>query len=170
MRASRTSPACGSLCSFTSDVYRVFDLLTEQDDITTVDVRDYIARPKPNGYRSLHALVGCRSSSRARHPVTVEVQFRTIAMDFWASLEHKIYYKVPQRVPAELTEGCAEAAETSYALDATMGASCRRCAGSGAAEPWSASCSTAPRRRRRPGGRVAPDRRSPPSANRSTTS
>ena len=109
------------VCSFTSDVYRVFDLLTEQDDITTVDVRDYIARPKPNGYRSLHALVEVPVFlSGGVTPVTVEVQFRTIAMDFWASLEHKIYYKYRSEVPAELTEGLREAAETSYALDATM--------------------------------------------------
>jgi len=109
------------VCSFTSDVYRVFDLLTEQDDITTIEVRDYIATPKPNGYRSLHALVEVPVFlSGGTTPVMVEVQFRTIAMDFWASLEHKIYYKYRHDVPAELLDGLRQAAETSYALDETM--------------------------------------------------
>lgn len=109
------------VCSFVSDVYRVFDMLVEQQDISTVEVRDYIARPKPNGYRSLHALVEVPVFlSEGPVPVLVEVQFRTIAMDFWASLEHKIYYKYRREVPAELLDGLHEAAETAYALDATM--------------------------------------------------
>jgi putative GTP pyrophosphokinase len=109
------------VCSFVSDVYRVFDMLVEQQDISTVEVRDYIARPKPNGYRSLHALVEVPVFlSEGPVPVLVEVQFRTIAMDFWASLEHKIYYKYRRDVPAELLEGLHDAAETAYALDATM--------------------------------------------------
>ncbi|QWF24568.1 GTP pyrophosphokinase family protein [Nocardioides sp. LMS-CY] len=109
------------VCSFTSDVYRVFDLLTEQPDITTMEVRDYVGTPKPNGYRSLHALVEVPVFlSGGAKPVTVEVQFRTIAMDFWASLEHKIYYKYRRDVPADLLDGLREAAETSYALDTTM--------------------------------------------------
>jgi putative GTP pyrophosphokinase len=109
------------VCSFVSDVYRVFDMLMEQPDITTVEVRDYIRDPKPNGYRSLHALVEVPVFlSGGAVPVLVEVQFRTIAMDFWASLEHKIYYKYRRDVPAELLAGLHEAAETAYTLDATM--------------------------------------------------
>ncbi len=109
------------VCSFTSDVYRVFELLTEQPDITVVEVRDYVAQPKPNGYRSLHALIQVPVFlSGGAKPVTVEVQFRTIAMDFWASLEHKIYYKYRRDVPVELLDGLREAARTSYSLDATM--------------------------------------------------
>jgi len=109
------------VCSFVSDVYRVFDMLVEQQDVRTVEVRDYIAHPKPNGYRSLHALVEVPVFlSEGPVPVLVEVQFRTIAMDFWASLEHKIYYKYRRDVPAELLEGLHDAAETAYALDATM--------------------------------------------------
>ena len=109
------------VCSFVSDVYRVFDLLTEQGDITVVEVRDYIKRPKANGYRSLHALVEVPVFlSGGAVDVMVEVQFRTVAMDFWASLEHKIYYKYRRDVPAELLAGLHEAAETAYALDATM--------------------------------------------------
>ncbi|WP_236685315.1 GTP pyrophosphokinase [Demequina salsinemoris] len=81
-------------CAFVSDVYRLFDLLTQQDDVTVRAVKDYIAEPKPNGYQSLHAIVEVPVflSSTTVH-VPVEVQFRTIAMDFWASLEHKIYYE-----------------------------------------------------------------------------
>ncbi len=109
------------VCSFVSDVYRVFDMLVEQQDVSTVEVRDYIAKPKPNGYRSLHALVEVPVFlSEGPVPVLVEVQFRTIAMDFWASLEHKIYYKYRRDVPTELLERLHDAAETAYALDATM--------------------------------------------------
>ena len=108
-------------CSFVSDVYRVFDLLAAQSDITVLTVRDYIATPKDNGYRSLHAHVEVPVFlSDGPIPVTVEVQFRTIAMDFWASLEHKIYYKYREEVPQELLDGLREAADTASALDTTM--------------------------------------------------
>lgn len=109
------------VCSFTSDVYRVFDVLAHQPDVRVVEVRDYILEPKPNGYRSLHALVEVPVFlSEGTHPVVVEVQFRTIAMDFWASLEHKIYYKYRRDVPEELLAGLREAAETARTLDADM--------------------------------------------------
>ncbi|MGO2747677.1 GTP pyrophosphokinase, partial [Microbacterium sp.] len=81
-------------CSFVADVYQLFELLTQQDDITVRVVKDYIAEPKPNGYKSLHAIIEVPVFlSTGPLLVPVEVQFRTIAMDFWASLEHKIYYK-----------------------------------------------------------------------------
>jgi putative GTP pyrophosphokinase len=109
------------VCSFTSDVYRVFDVLAQQPDLRIVEVRDYIIDPKPNGYRSLHVLVEVPVFlSEGPRPVRVEVQFRTIAMDFWASLEHKIYYKYRRDVPAELLAGLRAAAETAYALDSDM--------------------------------------------------
>jgi putative GTP pyrophosphokinase len=109
------------VCSFASDVYRVFDVICSQVDVTMVEVRDYIKNPKPNGYRSLHALVSVPVFlSGGAVPVTVEVQLRTIAMDFWASLEHKIYYKYRRDVPPELLDGLRTAADTAYALDATM--------------------------------------------------
>lgn len=108
-------------CSFVSDVYQVFHLLTEQPDVRTIEVRDYIAEPKPNGYRSLHVLVEVPVFlSGGVVPVVVEVQLRTVAMDFWASLEHKIYYKYRRDVPAELLAGLRDAAETAYSLDTTM--------------------------------------------------
>ena len=86
-----------------------------------VEVRDYIETPKPNGYRSLHALIEVPVFlSDGEVPVLVEVQMRTIAMDFWASLEHKIHYKYREDVPQSLLDGLKDAAETAGELDATM--------------------------------------------------
>ncbi|MCX7522872.1 GTP pyrophosphokinase family protein [Microbacterium sp. STN6] len=108
-------------CSFVSDVYRVFELITAQTDIRLVEAKDYIANPKPNGYKSLHAIVEVPVFlSDGPVPVRVEVQLRTIAMDFWASLEHKIYYKYDRSVPAELLSGLKDAADTAAQLDETM--------------------------------------------------
>ena len=89
-------------CSFTSDTYGVFEALTGQPDVAVLSVKDYIARPKPNGYRSLHAIVQVPvflSTGTVRVPV--EVQLRTVAQDAWASLEHKIFYKFKGEVPDE---------------------------------------------------------------------
>jgi putative GTP pyrophosphokinase len=109
------------VCSFVSDVYRIWEALTRQTDLGVIDVRDYIASPKPNGYKSLHAIVEVPVFlSDGPVPVRVEVQIRTIAMDFWASLEHKIFYKYHRRVPEELLGDLCQAAETAAALDATM--------------------------------------------------
>lgn len=82
------------ICSFPDDIYRLAGLLTEQDDIILLQAKDYIKNPKPNGYRSLHYIldVPIFLSHEKKH-MNVEVQFRTIAMDFWASLEHKLRYK-----------------------------------------------------------------------------
>jgi len=108
-------------CSFTTDAYRLFDLLTAQDDITVITVKDYIAEPKPNGYKSLHAIVAVPVFlSTGRVDVPVEVQFRTIAMDFWASLEHKIYYKYDRQVPDGLLASLKNAADTAAELDERM--------------------------------------------------
>ncbi|WP_394555037.1 GTP pyrophosphokinase family protein [Agromyces sp. MMS24-JH15] len=108
-------------CSFVSDVRRIVDLLTSQDDITVVAVKDYISEPKPNGYRSLHVILDVPVFlSGGSEAVRVEVQFRTIAMDLWASLEHKTYYKYETKVPQHLLDGLAEAAEEAARLDATM--------------------------------------------------
>ncbi|MGC5221294.1 GTP pyrophosphokinase [Micromonospora sp. DT81.3] len=108
-------------CSFVSDAYRLFDLLTRQDDVRVRSVKDYIAEPKANGYKSLHAILEVPVFlSSGRVDVPVEVQFRTIAMDFWASLEHKIYYKYDRRVPAELLDSLKEAAHSAAELDSRM--------------------------------------------------
>ncbi len=82
------------ICSFIDDIYEVADMLVSQDDITLLEVKDYIKNPKPNGYRSYHMIVEVPVffASR-RQKMKVEVQLRTIAMDFWASLEHDMKYK-----------------------------------------------------------------------------
>ena len=109
------------VCSFTSDVYRLSEMLSRQSDLTLLTLKDYIAHPKPNGYRSLHALVQVPVFlSAGSVPVTVEVQIRTIAMDFWASLEHKIFYKYAGGAPADVVASLTEAAETAHRLDAMM--------------------------------------------------
>ena len=108
-------------CSFVDDAYRIFDLLTEQEDITIRTVKDFIAEPKPNGYKSLHTIVEVPVFlSTGSINIPVEVQFRTIAMDFWASLEHKIHYKYDGKVPDELVSELKDAADTASALDAKM--------------------------------------------------
>lgn len=82
------------ICSFPDDIYMLADCLLAQDDITLVAKKDYIRKPKPNGYRSLHLIVEVPIFlTDEKKPMRVEVQFRTIAMDFWASLEHKMKYK-----------------------------------------------------------------------------
>ena len=108
-------------CSFVSDAYRIFELLTAQRDIRVLKVKDYIKEPKDNGYQSLHVIVEVPVFlSTGAHPVAVEVQIRTIAMDFWASLEHKIYYKYDRQVPQELLDGLTDAAHTAAELDTRM--------------------------------------------------
>ncbi|GAB2549188.1 GTP pyrophosphokinase [Leucobacter ruminantium] len=108
-------------CAFIRDVYRLFDLLTQQDDITVLEVEDYIESPKPNGYKSLHTIISVPVYlSTGRVDVPVEVQFRTIAMDFWASLEHKIYYKYARQVPESLISELKHAADTAAELDTRM--------------------------------------------------
>jgi putative GTP pyrophosphokinase len=108
-------------CSFIADTYRVLEALTSQTDVQVLQIKDYIAHPKPNGYKSLHALIKIPVFlSTGPVPVTVEVQVRTIAMDFWASLEHKIYYKYDGSVPADLVSSLTEAAQLAEQLDRRM--------------------------------------------------
>lgn len=108
-------------CSFISDTERVLEALTAQADLDVVEIKDYIAHPKPNGYRSLHVIVQVPVYlSTGPVPVTVEVQIRTIAMDFWASLDHKIHYKYRGDVPAHLTESLTETATIAAKLDKRM--------------------------------------------------
>lgn len=108
-------------CSFISDIYRVSDMLLSQSDLRILNVKDYIKNPKPNGYQSLHLLVEVPVFLSDRvEKVCVEVQIRTIAMDFWASLEHKIFYKYNQFVPERLLHELKAAADTANALDHQM--------------------------------------------------
>ena len=109
------------ICSFVADVYRLMAALTEQADISVRVVKDYIANPKPNGYRSLHVILEIPvflSSGPVQVPV--EVQFRTVAMDFWASTEHKIFYKYEGDVPAHLRQRITDAAATAARMDEEM--------------------------------------------------
>lgn len=108
-------------CSFVSDVYRLARTLARQPDLTVRRVKDYIAAPKPNGYRSLHLQVTVPVHlSTSVVDVPVEVQLRTGAMDFWSSLEHKIHYKYEAQVPADVRRHLQEAAETARQLDSLM--------------------------------------------------
>ncbi len=111
------------ICSFIDDIYRLADCLLEQDDITLVQRKDYIQKPKPNGYRSLHLLVQVPIFTEdGKKMMYVEVQLRTIAMDFWASLEHKLRYKktVPEEELQYLSSELEACAQTSAELDARM--------------------------------------------------
>lgn len=109
------------ICSFVSDIYRLKEMIERQSDLETIEVKDYIANPKENGYQSLHMIlkVPVFLSDREEH-VCVELQIRTIAMDFWASLEHKIYYKYNKQIPAHLTDELKEAAVSAAELDHKM--------------------------------------------------
>lgn len=108
-------------CSFPGDIYRIRDLLCSQPDLCLKEEKDYIASPKPNGYKSLHLIltVPVHLSDGTRQ-VPVEVQLRTIAMDFWASLEHKIHYKYDGTVPKHLTDALKLAADVADTLDTSM--------------------------------------------------
>ncbi|PNL16922.1 GTP pyrophosphokinase [Micrococcus lylae] len=107
--------------SFSADVYRVFELFTAQPDIELLQVKDYIAEPKANGYRSLHCIVHVPVHfSTGVKLVVVEVQFRTSAMDFWASLEHKINYKFDGDIPPHIVTELTAAADVANELDARM--------------------------------------------------
>ncbi len=109
------------VCSFISDAYRVLDMISSQPDLTILQVKDYVASPKPNGYRSIHLIVSVPVflSTGVEHP-RVEIQIRTVAMDFWASVEHKIYYKFAKDVPDHLRAELALAAQVSNDLDQRM--------------------------------------------------
>ncbi|MGH3349123.1 MAG: GTP pyrophosphokinase [Nocardioides sp.] len=109
------------VCPFVSDVYWIMEMLGSQSDVDVVEVEDYIAEPKANGYRSLHLIitVPVYLSDRVVE-VPVELQIRTIAMDFWASVEHSIYYKYDGTVPTTLRDELGAAARTAADLDATM--------------------------------------------------
>jgi putative GTP pyrophosphokinase len=108
-------------CSFLSDIYKIREMLARQVDLTVIAERDYVASPKANGYTSLHLIVSIPVFMSDRvEQVPVEIQIRTIAMDFWASLEHKIYYKYNREVPATLLDELKQAADTANRLDLTM--------------------------------------------------
>jgi putative GTP pyrophosphokinase len=109
------------ICSFSSDIYHVFDMLSKQNDVRIIEVKDYVRNPKPNGYQSLHAIIEIPVFLTDRiEAVLVEVQIRTVAMDFWASLEHKIYYKYQEHIPEQIRARLKEAADMVSLLDRRM--------------------------------------------------
>lgn len=109
------------ICPFIQDIYTVADMLMRQDDLTLVERKDYIANPKPNGYRSLHMIlqVPIFLSDRTQ-PVRIELQLRTMAMDFWASLEHQLRYKADVVVPPHIAEDLKGCADVIAATDEEM--------------------------------------------------
>ncbi|MEK5232658.1 GTP pyrophosphokinase family protein [Lysinibacillus sp. FSL K6-0232] len=108
-------------CSFVEDIYKVSAMLQAQNDIEIVEIKDYIANPKENGYQSLHLIIKVPIFMSDRmEKVYTEIQIRTIAMDFWASLEHKIYYKYNKEVPEHIRRELKEAALQAAELDRKM--------------------------------------------------
>lgn len=111
------------ICSFPEDIYMLADCLLNQDDITLIEKKDYIKNPKPSGYRSLHLIISVPIFLKnEKRNMKVEVQLRTIAMDFWASLEHKVRYKkdIPIEMANELAEELRNCADVSAELDQRM--------------------------------------------------
>ena len=112
------------VCSFLEDIYLLADCLLQQDDVKLIQVKDYIKNPKPNGYRSLHLIIEIPIFLKdEKKDMRVEVQLRTIAMDFWASLDHKLSYKkdIPEEEAKLLRQELLECAQISADLDVRMG-------------------------------------------------
>ena len=109
------------ICSFTSDIYRLAEMIGNQSDLKVLSIKDYIKNPKESGYKSFHMLVTVPVFlSDSVVETKVEIQIRTIAMDFWASLEHKIYYKFEGNAPEYISQGLKECADMVSALDDKM--------------------------------------------------
>lgn len=109
------------ICSYIDDIYDIVAMLKKQDDVLVVKEKDYIASPKPNGYRSYHLIVGIPVFfSEETQIIPVEIQMRTIAMDFWASLEHQLRYKTAADVPENIRERLTKIAEDIFTADVEM--------------------------------------------------
>ncbi len=109
------------ICSFTSDIYRLAAMIGNQSDLKVLAIKDYIKNPKDSGYKSYHMLVSVPIFlSDSVVDTKVEIQIRTIAMDFWASLEHKIYYKFEGNAPAYISQDLKECADMVSTLDDKM--------------------------------------------------
>lgn len=109
------------ICSFTSDIYRLAEMIGNQNDLKVLSIKDYIKNPKKSGYKSYHMLVSVPVFlSDSVVETKVEIQIRTIAMDFWASLEHKIYYKFEGHAPEYISQNLKECADMIATLDDRM--------------------------------------------------
>lgn len=109
------------ICPFIDDIYEVAKMLTTQDDVTLIETKDYIQNPKSNGYRSLHLIIEIPVFfSDRKQPILVEVQIRTIAMDFWASLDHQLRYKKDVENADKISQDLRECADTISATDQRM--------------------------------------------------
>lgn len=109
------------VCSFTSDIYRIASAIAKQNDVKVLKIKDYITQPKANGYMSYHMIVSIPIFlSNEVIDTKVEIQIRTIAMDFWASLEHKIYYKFEGNAPEHIRRDLKECSDIASYLDKKM--------------------------------------------------
>ena len=109
------------ICSFIDDIYEVAEMFAKQDDVRVIEIKDYIKSPKPNGYRSYHMIIEIPVFfAKRKQYMRVEVQLRTIAMDFWASLEHKMKYKKDNPNIEKLEEELKECAEIIAKTDEKM--------------------------------------------------
>ncbi len=109
------------ICSFTSDIYHIAEMLRNQNDIKVISVKDYIVSPKESGYKSYHMVVSVPIYlSDSVVDTKVEIQIRTVAMDFWASLEHKMNYKLEQNAPEKIKQELYECAQMVSLLDNKM--------------------------------------------------
>ena len=109
------------ISSFIDDVYNIADMLVKQDDIVLIDAKDYIKNPKANGYRSYHLIIEVPVFfSQEKQMVRVEIQIRTVAMDFWASLEHQLKYKKNLKGSKKIEDELKECAETISQTDLKM--------------------------------------------------
>lgn len=109
------------ICSFTSDIYHIAEMLRNQNDIKVISVKDYIVSPKESGYKSYHMVVSIPIYlSDSVVDTKVEIQIRTVAMDFWASLEHKMNYKLEHNAPEKIKQELYECAQMVSLLDNKM--------------------------------------------------
>ena len=109
------------ICSFTSDIYRIADMIRNQSDLKILEIRDYIKTPKESGYKSYHMIVTVPIIlSDSVYDTKVEIQIRTVAMDFWASLEHKMNYKFESNVPEHIKKELYDCAKMVSDLDERM--------------------------------------------------
>lgn len=107
--------------SFAQDIYLLLDHLKKRDDLKIIEIKDYIANPKPNGYQSLHVIIAVPLTLfEGQRWMKVEIQMRTLAMDFWASMEHILFYKYEKQVPSHVVMELTEAARAADSLDKKM--------------------------------------------------